>query len=61
MFVFAIVLLVLQSIGLLWCMASSIVDASNITKADILADLITAIIIKSPGIVFTILFICGVR
>lgn len=60
MFAFAIVLLVLQSIGLLWGFIAPMIEDGKENCA-IAADWIFNLIQKAPAIVFTILFICGVR
>ena len=58
--VFAIILLVLQSIGLLWSLISPMLEDEN-EHSDIVAEWLFRIIQKTPAIVFTILFICGVK
>lgn len=58
--VFAIILLVLQSIGLLWSFISPMLEEGT-ERSDIVAEWLLRIIQKAPAIVFTILFICGVK
>ena len=60
MFAFAIVLLVLQSIGFLWGFISPMLEDKN-ERSDIVASWIINLIQKAPALTFTILFICGVR
>ena len=60
MFAFAIVLLVLQSIGLLYGMVSCFAE-KGVDDTEMFANCIMKIIQKAPAITFTILFICGIR
>ena len=60
MFAFAIVLLVLQSIGLLFGLVSCLTK-KGIDDEEMFAECIMKIFQKAPAITFTILFICGVR
>ena len=58
--VFAIILLVLQSIGLLWSLISPMLEDEEDHSA-IVAEWLIRLVQKTPAIVFTILFICGVN
>lgn len=61
--IFAIILLAFQIIGFLVAASSSLLEKKKeeMTRADILAELIIALLIKAPGMAFTILFLCGIR
>ena len=61
--IFAIILLVLQVVGFLISASSSLLERKDeqMTRADILSDLVVSLLIKAPGMAFTILYLCGVK
>jgi hypothetical protein len=54
---------VLQVVGFLISASSSLLERKDeqMTRADILSDLVVSLLIKSPGMAFTILYLCGVK